>query len=146
MSTTSYTRTSSDNKDFQELVVLLDADLKIRDGDDHPFYDQFNKIQGIRNVVLCYIDGKPVGCGAFKEYESRTVEIKRMFVLPENRGKGIGLILLKELEFWAIELNYSACILETGKSNLKQSGFIKRQDMQQSRITDNMKTWKIVFV
>lgn len=112
---TSFIRTTSDNTDFQFLVTLLDADLKIRDGDDHPFYDQFNKIQNIRNVVLCYIDGKPAGCGAFKEYDPKTVEIKRMFVLPEHRGKGIALTILKELEFWAIELNYSACILETGK-------------------------------
>jgi putative acetyltransferase len=110
-----YKRTNSDNLDFQELVVLLDADLKIRDGDDHPFYDQFNKIQNIRNVIVCYNDGKPIGCGAFKEYDSKTVEIKRMFVLPECRGKGIGLVILKELEFWAMELNYFACILETGK-------------------------------
>jgi putative acetyltransferase len=112
---TSYARTTSDNTDFQSLVILLDADLKIRDGDDHPFYDQFNKIQNIRNVVLCYVDGKAAGCGAFKEYDSKTVEIKRMFVIPEQRGKGIALTILKELEFWAMELNYSACILETGK-------------------------------
>jgi putative acetyltransferase len=112
---TSFKRTTSGDTDFQSLVVLLDADLKIKDGDDHSFYNQFNKIQNIRNVVLCHIDGKPAGCGAFKEYDSKTVEIKRMFVMPEYRGKGIGLIILKELEFWAMELNYSGCILETGK-------------------------------
>ena len=40
-------RTSSDHSDFIQLVRLLDADLKIRDGDEHAFYDQFNKIQHI---------------------------------------------------------------------------------------------------
>ena len=112
---TSFTRTSSDNTDFHDLVALLDADLRTRDGDEHSFYAQFNKIVNIRNVIVCYIDGKPIGCGAFKEYDEKKVEIKRMFVSQEYRGQGIGLKVLKELELWALELNYSACILETGK-------------------------------
>jgi putative acetyltransferase len=124
----SFIRTSSDNKDFQALVTLLDADLKIRDGDDHSFYNQFNKIEGIRNVVLCYYDGKPAGCGAFKEYDKKTVEIKRMFVAPEYRGKGIAITILKELEFWAMELNYSSCILETGKNQPEAISLYQKTD------------------
>ena len=45
-------RTGSDNLDFIELVWLLDADLAIRDGDKHTFYDQFNKIFNIRYAVV----------------------------------------------------------------------------------------------
>jgi len=112
---TSFTRASSDNTDFQSLVALLDADLSVRDGDEHSFYAQFNKTDNIRNVIVCYIDDKPIGCGAFKEYDEKKVEIKRMFVQPEYRGHGIGLKILNELELWALELNYSECILETGK-------------------------------
>lgn len=112
---TSILRTNSGNPDFQYLVVLLDQELKLRDGEEHSFYAQFNKIDKIRNVVVCCINDKPVGCGALKEYEIKSVEIKRMFVLPEFRGKGIALAILKELENWAEELNYSECILETGK-------------------------------
>ena len=110
-----FNRTDSANTDFQNLVVLLDKDLQVRDGDQHSLYDQFNKIQMIRNVVVCYIDNKPIGCGAFKEYDQNKVEIKRMFVLPAYRGRGIGLDILKELEIWASELNYPECVLETGK-------------------------------
>jgi putative acetyltransferase len=108
-------RTLSDNADFQKLVALLDEDLRIRDGKEHFFYAQFNKIENIRNVIVCYLDDKPIGCGAFKELETKKAEIKRMFVQPEYRGRGIGLAILKELELWASELNYSYCILETGK-------------------------------
>ena len=111
----SFKRTDSDNADFQTLVVLLDKDLSIRDGDEHGFYAQFNKIDSIRHVVVCYSDDKPVGCGAFKPYEANKVEIKRMFVLPEYRGQGIGHFILNELESWAADLQYTACILETGK-------------------------------
>ena len=106
-----FQRTSSDNLDFQDLVRLLDEDLQTRDGDEHLFYSQFNKIINIRNVVVCYIDENPIGCGAFKEYDQNKVEIKRMFVRPEYRGQGIGLDILSELELWALELKYSATIL-----------------------------------
>ncbi len=112
---TIFTRTNSDNTDFQSLVALLDADLQKRDGEEHTFYSQFNKIQNIRNVIVCYIDDTPIGCGAFKEYDPQKVEIKRMFVQPQYRGQGIGFKILKELELWATELNYSISVLETGK-------------------------------
>lgn len=110
-----FIKTNSTNPDFQQLVALLDADLKIRDGEDHSFYAQFNKIDLIQHIVVCYMDNKVVGCGAFKPYDNATIEIKRMFVLPEYRGKSIGLLILNELETWAKSLDYTGCILETGK-------------------------------
>lgn len=110
-----FERTDSGNPDFQALVALLDKDLAVRDGDEHAFYDQFNKIVNLRHVIVCYSDETAIGCGAFKEYDPKLVEIKRMYVLPEYRGKNIGLNILMELETWAAELNYPASILETGK-------------------------------
>src|SRR5204863_187461 len=96
-----------------------DQDLRIRDGEEHSFYAQFNTIESLRNIVVCYIDNKPVGCGAFKTHDQMKVEIKRMFVRPEYRGQGIGLDILRELELWASELHYPECILETGKKQPK---------------------------
>ena len=108
-------RTDSSNADFQQLVVLLDADLKIRDGEDHDFYHQFNTITHIRNAIVAYKDEMPVACGAFKEFSADAVEIKRMYVKPGYRGLGIANTVLAELEKWAAELKYSTCVLETGK-------------------------------
>ena len=82
-------RTDSTNLDFQELVKELDIDLAIRDGEEHSFFAQFNKIDLIKHVVVAYINNEAVGCGAIKHYEDNTMEIKRMFVKPNNRGKGI---------------------------------------------------------
>jgi putative acetyltransferase len=119
-------RTTSENTDFRTLVSLLDQDLAIRNGDTNAFYAQYNKIDAIRNVLVCYEDGKPIGCGAFKEYEPQAVEIKRMFVHPDFRGKRIGTSILRELEKWAAELNYSEAVLETGKTNPEaQSLYLK---------------------
>ena len=111
---TKLVRTNSDNSDFRELVTLLDADLAIRDGDEHSFYAQFNKVDKIRHVVVAYEDGEAVGCGAFKEYAEGVTEIKRMFVRPEQRGRGTAKAILSELETWANELGFTECVLETG--------------------------------
>lgn len=107
------TQTTSSNPDFQNLVTLLDADLKIRDGEDHAFYAQINKTAILKNVILCYLNSATIGCGAFREIDAKTVEIKRMFVSPDFRGKGIASRILLDLELWATELNYSQTILET---------------------------------
>lgn len=108
-------RTDSTNSDFQKLVTLLDADLKIRDGEDHSFYSQFNTIDSINHVVVAFHDDNAIACGAFKPFSEKTVEIKRMFVLDDHRGQGIAKQILIELEKWAAELKNISCILETGK-------------------------------
>ena len=108
-------RTSSDNPDFIQLVKHLDADLAERDGKDHSFYAQFNKIDKIKHVVIAYENEEPVACGAIKEYAPGMMEVKRMYTSLESRGKGIASEVLRELENWASELSYERCILETGK-------------------------------
>lgn len=107
-------RTDSTNTDFQKLVTLLDTDLRTRDGEDHAFYSQYNKIQAIKHVVVAYQNDEPVGCGAIKEYESGTMEVKRMYVSEDKRGSGIASAVLKELETWTAQLGYNKCIMETG--------------------------------
>lgn len=109
------TRTDSNNNDFQKLLRELDIDLKMRDGEEHSFYSQFNKIDAIKYVVVAYEEDTPVGCGAIKEYANKIMEVKRMFVPNEKRGKGIASLVLQELEKWSKEMGMEKCILETGK-------------------------------
>ncbi len=106
-------RTNSEHKDFIELVTHLDAELAKRDGDDHHFYNQFNKIDKIKHVVIAYENNVPLGCGAIKQIEKEITEIKRMYTTTDSRGKGIASFILCELERWAAELGYSKCVLET---------------------------------
>lgn len=108
-------RTDSDDPDFIRLVKHLDADLAERDGNEHSFYAEFNKIARIKYVVVAYDDGHAVGCGAIKEYGPGIMEVKRMFTSPEQRGMGIAGKVLAELESWAVELSNEKCILETGR-------------------------------
>jgi putative acetyltransferase len=119
-------RTDSGNLDFIELVRQLDAELAERDGDEHPFYAQFNKIDRIKHIVIAYDDGQPAGCGAIKEYAPGVMEIKRMFTRPQNRGVGVASKVLRELEAWAGELSYKKCILETGIRQQEAIGLYKK--------------------
>jgi putative acetyltransferase len=107
-------RSDSTHLDFMALVKLLDADLAVRDGADHAFYAQFNKIDMIRHVVVAYQDGHAVACGAIKAFDNSTAEVKRMYTLPAMRGQRIAALVLSALEDWAKELGYNRCILETG--------------------------------
>ena len=93
-------RTNSNNKGFISLVKELDTYLAIVDGDEHEFYDQYNKIDSIKYVVVAYENEKPVACGAIKLIEEKVMEVKRMFTLPETRGNGFASVVLKELENW----------------------------------------------
>ncbi|MBK5213328.1 MAG: GNAT family N-acetyltransferase [Flavobacteriaceae bacterium] len=128
-------RINSQSEDFKLLVKQLDEELTIRDGDDHPFYDQFNKLDSIKHTVVAYDDeNTAVGCGAIKQFEAGVMEVKRMFVPLEQRGKGIAGKILKELEIWALELGNTKCILETG---IKQPEAISLYKKSGYRFIDN---------
>src|SRR5262245_2654478 len=110
------TRTDSSAFDFIQLVKELDADLAIRDGDDHAFYAQYNKTDHLKQVVVAYLGDVAVGCGAIRKISENVMEVKRMYVVPEFRGKGIASMILQELEKWTGEMKFTRCLLETGKN------------------------------
>lgn len=111
-------RSDSSNTDFQKLVVELDRFLTITDDDEHAFYAQFNKSDGLKYVVIAYDGDQAIGCGAFKHFADGVMEVKRMFVDASARGQGIAALILQELETWATELFYKKCLLETGVKQL----------------------------
>lgn len=123
-------RTNSDNPDFQKLVMELDKDLAIKNGETNSFFAQYNKLDLIKHVVVAYESGQPVGCGAMKEYEFKVMELKRMFVSAEKRGKGIAGRILAELQDWAKELGYGKCILETGDKMVEAIGLYKKHSFK----------------
>ncbi len=107
-------RTDPNDASFAELVRHLDAELADRDGSDHAYYAQFNKIENLKYVLVACDDERPVACGAIKEFEPGAMEVKRMYTLVECRGAGIAAQVLAELEKWAAELACTRCVLETG--------------------------------
>lgn len=95
---------------------MLDEDLAIRDGADHTFYAQFNSTNLLKHALVAYEEDLPVACGAIKEFDDHSAEVKRMYTHPDHRKRGIASAVLAELEQWAEELGLQRCVLETGKN------------------------------
>lgn len=107
-------RTDNYHPDFKRLIALLDEYLSMRNGEEHAFYAPNNKLDHLNTAIIAYEGNLAVGCGCFKKIDDDTIEIKRMFVDPEIRGKGIASKIVYALEVWAKEIGYKCAILETG--------------------------------
>ena len=118
-------RTDGQNKDFIKLIGLLDEELRERYRDIQSLYDRHNKVDRINHVVLIYKDKAPVACGAFKEYDGSSVELKRIFVVRANRDQGLGKLVVRELEKYAKDSGYKYAILETGVKQPEAIGLYK---------------------
>lgn len=121
-----FIRTQTSQPDFINLVSELDAYLTQTDGDEHEFYHQFNGLSDIRYAIVGYENRQPIACGAIKEIDADTMEVKRMYTKPTHRGLGIASKLLEQLELWAKEMGYKTCRLETGNRQLEAVQLYKK--------------------
>lgn len=107
-------KTDSTNIDFINLIKLLDDDLNERYGELQKQYNEYNKVDTIKDVIIIYRDDEPVACGAFKEYAPNTIELKRIFVIKESRRQGLSKTIISELEQLGRSRGYKYSVLETG--------------------------------
>ena len=101
----------------QALIDALNADLRARypgDGSGYFRLDPAEVRPGRGAFVVAYDAGTPVGCGAVRVIDSGVAEIKRMYVLPDLRGRGIARRMLEALEGEARSLGVTKLLLETG--------------------------------
>lgn len=108
-------KTNSGNVDFINLIKLLDKELEERYGEMQKQYNKINKVDYINDVVIIYKGKIAVACGAFKEFDKDSVELKRMFVLKEYRKQGLAKLVINNLEELAKNKGYKFIVLETGK-------------------------------
>jgi len=106
---------SPHSADALALIRALSAELGARYGDDGAgaFKPGDVDVAGAAFVVA-RLDGRPVGCGALRPLEPGAGEIKRMFVEPSMRGRGISRLILRKIETVAAEFGYRTLRLETG--------------------------------
>ena len=107
-------RTTSNNQDFLLLIKLLDKELWTRYPELQHQYEPHVKIDYLETVIVLYKEMTAIGCGCFIVQDSETVELKRIFVHPQHRRKGISPLLMRELESWASSMGYKTSVLETG--------------------------------
>ena len=74
--------------------------------------EQLNAPNG--SFLVGYEDGRAICCGGLKRLDADACELKRMYVIPEARGRGVVRVLLAALEDRARELGYLVARLDTG--------------------------------
>jgi len=102
---------------IQALNAELDA-LYPEAGANHFRLDPAEVAPGRGAFLLVRHAGIPVGCGAVRSLGAGTAELKRMYVVPELRGKGLGRRLVAALEAEARALGVRRLVLETGTRQL----------------------------
>ncbi len=112
-------KTNIHHPKFKFLVEQLDQELVDMYGEQMEFFGPHNILKEDTFALVALQDDEPVAIGAFREMnKDGDVEIKRMFVPVQHRGKGFSKMILKELENWAKEKNYTCSKLETGDKNV----------------------------
>lgn len=112
-----YVWTNGRNPDFCALCGALDAFLNTLAGgeENRAAYVPCNQVADVHDVLIVYVGHLPVGCAALRPYDAGRTEVKRVFVSPAYRGRGIGKALMERLEQRAKILGYTALILESGE-------------------------------
>jgi len=106
--------TDNQSYDLQALITALDQEFVVRYPYLQNVFTSVNTLSDNARVVLAYDGVLSVACGAFRPVSDQVVEIKRMYTLPEYRNKGVGKMILAELETWARNEGFAESILETG--------------------------------
>lgn len=99
------------------LIGALNAELAgmyPEPGANHFRLDPGEVAEGCGAFLVVYLDGVPVGCGALRVLDADTAELKRMYVRPEERGRGLGRQLVAALETEARAMGARRLVLETG--------------------------------
>jgi GNAT superfamily N-acetyltransferase len=106
-----------DQLEGERLAAALGAEMNQRydDEDTAPTVAavEFSRPAG-GTFLLARIEGQPVGCIGLRRHDDDSGEIKRMYVTPAARQRGVGQVLLGAVEAQARRLGYRRIILETG--------------------------------
>lgn len=107
-------RTDGTHPGFLALIKELDKELRSYESDHDDVYITQNIVPENVYVTLIMQDDNALACACLRTCEEQDIELKRMYVLPEHRGKGFSRQILNDLEKWAVELGSERIILETG--------------------------------
>jgi GNAT superfamily N-acetyltransferase len=113
----------------QQLILALNAELEAmypEEGANHFRLDADEVSDGRGAFLVAYRDGQAVGCGAVRRNDPQVAEIKRMYVAPESRGRGVARHVLTALEAEARQLGVSRLVLETGLRQVEALALYRR--------------------
>ncbi|PZR27729.1 MAG: GNAT family N-acetyltransferase [Citrobacter freundii] len=118
--------TDSSQDDFIRLSKELEKELYLKDGDLADINYEVNKTGWMKDVVVLYDKNNAVACGALRPYDTASVEIKRMYVVPSYRRNKFASMILSALEEKARGEGFEYVILETGRNQPEAIAFYLR--------------------
>ena len=112
---TEYRWTKGDDKVFEQFYIKTEEYYSriVGGKKNRAGFIPYNLSESISDVLIAYVDDKAVGCAGLKRYSDQDVEIKRVWVEPECRGKHIATQLMDQIEDKARQLGYKRAILQT---------------------------------
>ena len=118
-----------DSADARRLIGALDEHLASRYPPEQRFGPNL-KVEhiapGLGAFLIARLEGAAVGCGAVRRLDDMTVEVKRMYVEPEARGRGVAKEILERLEAEARAMGANRLVLETGILQDEAIGLYRR--------------------
>lgn len=105
-----------ESQDFRTLAAELDAYYFSLVGDIQHRYAEVNRPENMNGLAVVYDAGAPVACGAWKQVDEKTAEIKRIYVRPAYRRRHVASRLIPALEDHAMEAGFRQFILETARN------------------------------
>jgi len=107
---------SPSSKDYAMLAKKLDDYYISLVGDVHLRYAKVNDPRNMICIVVAYEGNTPMGCGCWKTVDEETAEVKRIFVEPEFRRRGVASAIIELLESHILASGYSQALLETART------------------------------
>ena len=106
----------------RKLIAELNAELSRNYTPEQRFHSLAGEevAEGAGAFLVVWLDGTPAGCGAVRMLSAvatlgpAVAELKRMYVVPASRGRGLSRAVLTELEARAVALGATRIVLETG--------------------------------
>lgn len=82
--------------------------------------------------LLAFVDGEAAGCGTVRRIEDGLAEVKRMYVRPTLRNRGLGTVILAAIETEARRLGITRLMLETGERQPEAIALYRRHDYERT--------------
>ena len=128
MSKIIYKWTDGTDESFQRFYIITeDYYSKIVGGiENRKSYVPYNISASIQDVLIAYVGNVPVACSGLKKYSENDIEIKRVWVEPEYRGKHIAANMMTQIEIKAREKGFQRTILQTREKMSDAVGLYKK--------------------
>ena len=107
---------SQNSKDYAMLAKKLDDYYISLVGDVHLRYAAVNDPRNMNCIIVAYEGSTPIGCGCWKALDGETAEVKRIYVEPQYRRRGIASTIIELLESHILVSGYSKALLETART------------------------------